>query len=61
MGERKRFRNQPLNSKDYENTERASKAVKHGGAILGALVLAVGIGKKYGPELLKNMSKFRRF
>jgi len=58
MQERKRFQNQTLNSEDYEKTEEGAKAVKNGGAILTAV--AVGVGKKYGPALLKNLSKLRK-
>ena len=58
MEERKRFQNQTLNSEDYEKTEEGAQAVKNGG--LAALALAVGVGKKYGPALLKNLSKLRK-
>ena len=60
MQERKRFQNQTLNSEDYEKTEEGAKAVKKGGAILTAVAVAVGVGKKYGPALLKNLSKLRK-
>ena len=60
MEERKRFQNQTLNSEDYEKTEEGAKAVKNGGAILGAIALVVGVGKTYGPALLKNLSKLRK-
>lgn len=60
MEERKRFKNQTLNSEDYEKTEEGAKAMKSGGAILGALALAFGVGKKYGPEFLRNLSKLRK-
>ena len=57
MEERKRFQNQTLNSEDYEKTEEGAQAVKNGGKVLAGLALAVGFGKKYGPALLKNLSK----
>ena len=60
MEERKRFQNQTMNSEDYARTEEGAKAVKNGSAILTALLLAVGVGKKYGPALLKNLSKLRK-
>lgn len=60
MADRKRFQNQTLNSEDYEKTEEGAKAVKNGGAILTAVALAVGVGKKYGPALIKNISKIRK-
>ena len=60
MEERKRFQHQTLNSEDYEKTEEGAKAVKNGGAILTAIALAIGVGKKYGPALLKNLSKLRK-
>lgn len=60
MAEKKRFQNQKLNSEDYENTEEGAKALKNGGKILGTLVLAVGVAKKYGPQLIKNISKLKK-
>lgn len=60
MADRKRFQNQTLNSEDYEKTEEGAKALKNGGKILAALALFVGVGKKYGPALLKNISKIRK-
>ena len=57
MEERKRFQDQTLNSEDYEKTEEGAKAVKNGGALLAAVAVAFGVGKKYGPELLKNINK----
>lgn len=60
MSERKRFQNQTLNSEDYEKTEEGAKALKNGGKILGAAALFVGVGKKYGPALLKNLRKLRK-
>ena len=60
MEERKRFQNQTLNSEDYEKTEEGAKAVKNGSAILTAIAVAVGVGKKYGPAFLKNLSKLRK-
>ena len=60
MEERKRFQNQALNSEDYEKTEEGAQAVKNGGKVLAALALAAGVGKKYGPALLKNLSKLRK-
>ena len=58
MSERKRFQNQTLNSEDYEKIEEGAKAVKNGGAILATAV--IGVCKKYGPALLKNINKLRR-
>lgn len=60
MKDQKRFQNQTLNSEDYEKMEEGAKALKNGGKILGALTLCVGVGKKYGPALLKNLSKIRK-
>ena len=60
MEERKRFQNQTLNSEDYEKVEEGAKAVKNGGAILTTLLLVIGVGKKYGPALLKNLRKLRK-
>lgn len=60
MEEKKRFQNQTLNSDDYEKTEKGAKAVKKGGAFLTALAVVVGVSKKYGPALLKNLSKLRK-
>ncbi len=60
MTERKRFQNQTLNSEDYEKIEVGAKAVKNGGTILATICLAFGVGKKYGPALLKNLRKLRK-
>ena len=60
MEERKRFQNQTLNSEDYEKTEEGAKALKNAGKIAAAFALLVGVGKKYGPALLKNLSKIRK-
>ena len=60
MADRKRFQNQTLNSEDYEKTEEGAKALKNGGKILGAAALLIGVGKKYGPAFLKNISKLRK-
>lgn len=60
MAEKKRFQNQKLNSEDYEKTEEGAKALKNGGKILGVVVLAVGVVKKYGPSLIKNINKIRK-
>ncbi len=60
MEERKRFQNQTLSSEDYEKTEEGAKALKNGGKILGAALLLGGVIKKYGPELLKGLSKLRK-
>lgn len=60
MEERKRFQHQTLNSEDYKKTEEGAQAVKNGGKIIAALALVIGVGKKYGPALLKNLSKLRK-
>lgn len=60
MEERKRFQNQTLNSEDYEKTEEGAKALKNSGALAAAVAVAFGVGKKYGPALLKNLSKLRK-
>ncbi len=60
MEERERFQNQMPDSKDYEKTEKKAEAVKTGGEILGVGALLVIIGKKYGPALLKKLSKLRK-
>ncbi len=60
MEEKKRFQNQKLNSEDYEKTEEGAKALKSGGTLLGVAVLAVGVVKKYGPSLIKSLSKIRK-
>ena len=60
MSERNRFQNQTLNSEDYEKIEEGAKAVKNGGAILATAGLLIGVCKKYGPALLKNINKLRR-
>lgn len=60
MSERKRFQNQTLDSKDYEGTEEKAQAVKNGGKIAAAVVLTVGVVKKYGPAFIKNISRLRR-
>lgn len=60
MEEQKRFQNQTLNSEDYEKTEEGAKALKNGGALLTVLGVAFGVGKKYGPALMKNLSKLRK-
>ena len=57
MEEKKRFQSQKLNSEDYEKTEEGAKALKNGGALLGAFVVVAGAAKKYGPRLIKNVSK----
>lgn len=57
MAERKRFQSQTLNNKDYEKTEEGAKAVKNGIAVFGGLAIVVGVAKKYGPALLRNVSK----
>ena len=41
-------------------TLKREEPVKNGGKVLAALALAVGVGKKYGPALLKNLSKLRK-
>ncbi len=58
MEERKRFQKQTLNSEDYEKTVQGAQAIKNGGIVLSAVALVVGVGKKYGPKLLMNISKF---
>ena len=60
MADRKRFQNQTLNSEDYEKTEKNAKSLKNGGEILGAAVLIIGGFKKYGPVILKTLSKIRK-
>lgn len=60
MEEQKRFQNQTLNSEDYQKTEEGAQALKNGGVILGAIAVAIGVGKKYGPSLLRNLSKLRK-
>ncbi len=60
MEERKRFQNQTLNSEDYEKTEEGAKALKEGGALLGAAALFIGLAKKYGPGIIKAISKIRK-
>lgn len=57
MAKQKRFQSQTLNSEDYEKIEEGAKAVKNGSVIFSTICLAVGIGKKYGPALLKNLRK----
>lgn len=57
MADQKRFQAQNLNSEDYEKTESGAKAVKEGGIILSALATLVFVGKKFGPGLIKNVSK----
>lgn len=60
MEEQKRFQNQTLNSDDYSKTEEGAKALKNGGKI-ATFVLVAGVAvKKYGPALLKNISKLRK-
>ncbi len=60
MEERKRFQNQTLDSEDYEKIEEGAKAVKNAGAIATALAALVGVSKKFGPALLKNLSRLRK-
>lgn len=60
MENRKRFQTQMLNSEDYEKTEKGAKALKTAGEILGIGALLIGVGKKYGPSLLKNLGKILR-
>ena len=60
MVDRKRFQNQTLNSEDYEKTEEGAKALKNGGKIAGAFVLTFGLAKKYGPGLIRSISKIRK-
>lgn len=60
MEERKRFQNQMLNSEDYEKVEEGARALKDGGKLLGAAVLFIGVAKKYGPAIIKNINKIRK-
>lgn len=57
MADQKRFQVQNLNSEDYEKTELGAKVVKDGSKILSALAILGFVGKKYGPSLLKNVTK----
>ena len=61
MEERKRFQNQTLNSRDYEKAEEGAMAVKNAGTLMASIAVVVGVGKKYGPALLKNLRKLRKF
>ena len=60
MEERKRFQNQTLSSKDYENTEEGAKLVKNVGKLLMGIGFGVGLIKKYGPEIIKGVNKIRK-
>ncbi len=57
MAKRERFQAQKLNSHDYERIESGAEAVKEGGFILSTCVALFYVTKKYGPSLIKNISK----
>lgn len=59
MAERKSFQSQTLNSEDYKEIEIGAKALKTG-IILSAAALFIGVSKKCGPALQKNLSKLRK-
>lgn len=59
MGERKRFENQSLDSKDYQKTETGANVARIG---LGTAIAAggaaiIGVAKKFGPTIVKGIGK----
>ena len=60
MQEKKRFKKQKLDKKEYENIEAGVKAVKNGMKMLATFVPAVVGLKKYGPGVLKNIRKLHK-
>ncbi len=60
MTEPKRFQKQKLNDDKYMKTEEAAKVIKKGGTVLTAFALFCGLAKKYGPDILKGISKITK-
>lgn len=60
MAEHKRFKRQNLNSHDYAKTEEAAKLLKDGSIIVTAGAFLVIVAKKYGPRVLKSITKLRK-
>lgn len=60
MQEKKRFKKQNLDKKEYENIEYGVKVVKSGMKMLVTFVPAVVGLTKYGPEVLKNIRKLHK-
>ena len=60
MAERKRFKSQNLDNHDYEKTEEGAKLLKDGSKIVAAGAFLVVMTKKYGPRILKSITKLRK-
>lgn len=60
MAEHKRFKSQDLDSNDYAKTEEGAKLLKDGGKILTVGAFLVVVAKKYGPRVLKSITKLRK-
>lgn len=57
MAEKKRFKSQTLDSRDYEKTEESAKLVKESGLLLLSAGTFIGLAKKYGPTIIKSATK----
>ncbi len=60
MAEHKRFKSQNLDSNDYAKTEEGAKLLKDGSKIAAAGAFLFVMTKKYGPRVLKSITKLRK-